>query len=175
MRTIGWISLPAVVDCMPPNHAPIVFLDFDGVLHPASGWRGDIDLFAYVPLLVGALAPHPCVRIVLSTSWVEGFGYDVSRECLPTSLQERVIGSTYRYQITTNKHALRYGSLTRYAQIAQYVKRHQVARWLALDDDDAGWPPEQRRFLVRTPGLFGLSYPDAQTELADKLRLLADQ
>ena len=153
---------------------PILFLDFDGVLHPGTGCRRDVELFAYAPLLEAALEPHPNVRIVLSTSWVEGFGYDASQECLSEPLQQRVIGSTYD-SLKRDMHPGWYTSLTRYGQIANYVKRHMVARWLALDDDDAGWPPEQRRFLVRTPGLFGLSYPDSQTELADKLRLLADQ
>jgi hypothetical protein len=154
---------------------PMLFLDFDGVLHPVPGCREDIELFAYAPLLEAALEPHPDVRIVLSTSWVEGFGYEVSQECLPESLQQRVIGSTYHSRMKRDMRPEWHAMLTRYAQIANYVKRHAVTRWLALDDDDTGWPPGQRRNLVRTPGRFGLSYPDAQTELADKLLLLAGQ
>ncbi len=139
----------------------ILFLDFDGVLHPT---RGDVAPFEYAPLLVAALEPYPDVRIVLSTSWVEVFGLEESRAFLPEELRRRVMGATYYEEWPAR--------LTRYGQIVHYVRRHLLTRWLALDDDDQGWPAEHRQRLVRTSGLLGLAHPDAVPELTDKLKRL---
>ena len=59
----------------------MLFLDFDGVLHPEDVHRragnspyigspsGHV-LFEHAPLLAAVLRPCPDIRIVLSTSWV---------------------------------------------------------------------------------------------------------
>lgn len=88
---------------------------------------------------------------------------------LPTALQNRVIGATYDPAYKQEKW---WGKASRYKQIAHYVERHSVKRWLALDDDDECWPLEMRRYLVRAPKHFGLAYPDTQAELAEKLKHL---
>ena len=44
----------------------ILFLDFDGVLHPNSD---DSEHFSCAPLLWELLRRHPDVRVVLSTGW----------------------------------------------------------------------------------------------------------
>jgi hypothetical protein len=59
----------------------VLYLDFDGVLHPEDVWRRPgwgpyvasppgHQLFEHADLLVELLAPYPDLRIVLSTSWV---------------------------------------------------------------------------------------------------------
>lgn len=151
--------------------APTLFLDFDGVLHPYDVYlvngkavRPGGGLFVYAPLVVAALAPYPTVKIVLSTSWVSAIGFEESRSRLPVELQRRVVGATD--QATAR---------TRHSQIAHYVRQHGLISWLAVDDDTEGWPAEQRKNLVRTPRAMGLSYLDAQLELADKLALLTTQ
>ena len=145
----------------------ILFLDFDGVLHPIGG---DVAPLEYAPLLIAALEPHPAVEIVLSTSWVPVFGLDGTRDMLPAELRQRVVDATYDplYMLRAE-----WSSLTRYAQIAHYVKRRSVTRWLAIDDDAEGWPAEFRKSLVRTSGLLGLAHPDVVPELADKLIRIA--
>jgi hypothetical protein len=135
----------------------------DGVLHPIGG---DVAPLEYVPLLVAALEPYPAVEIVLSTSWVPVFGLDGTRDMLPAELRQRVVNATYDPLFMPQA---KWSSLTRYAQIARYVKRRSLTRWLAIDDDVEGWPAEHRKSLVRTSGLLGLSHPDAIPELAEKL------
>ncbi len=55
----------------------ILFLDFDGVLHPDGVYlvkgrpvlRAEGALFMWAPLLADALKNYPAVQIVLSTGW----------------------------------------------------------------------------------------------------------
>lgn len=59
----------------------LLYLDFDGVLHPEDVWRRPgwgvfvarppgHRVFKNAALLEEVLAPYPEIRIVLSTSWV---------------------------------------------------------------------------------------------------------
>lgn len=52
----------------------ILFLDFDGVLHPYS--CGDEGLFCKVALLWKILRACPDVKVVFSTSWREIFSFE---------------------------------------------------------------------------------------------------
>jgi hypothetical protein len=153
----------------------ICYLDFDGVLHSdqvylsrdfgihmqAEG-RG---LFEWVPILEDLLAPHRDVSIVLSTTWVAEFGLDVTREVLPESLQERVIGATY------NPENLRYfDAWPRGKQVTSDVQIRKPDRWFALDDDPSGWPDSSRAHVIQTNGATGIS----TLEVQDKIRRLLD-
>ncbi len=144
----------------------VLFLDFDGVLHPVGG---SILPFEYTPLLIRALEPYPAVRIVLSTSWVATYSFKYTRDMLPLELRRRVIDATLDPAYRAEKWWVR---ASRYEQIAHYVKRYSVERWLAIDDDDDGWPPELRHHLVCPPKYVGLYSADTQAELADKLKSL---
>ena len=69
---------------------PILYLDYDGVLHPADvrvnksdplrpriyhkGQPTDRPLFEHAPLLARILDKFPDVRILLATSWVRQLG-----------------------------------------------------------------------------------------------------
>jgi hypothetical protein len=155
----------------------ILFLDYDGVLHPNEAYqipgKGIVlqmdghDLFEWADLLADTLEGHQDVRIVLSTSWVWTIGFDQSKARLPTRLQERVIGSNWHSSM--NKQY--WNSLTRYEQIRMYVNRHQVgSNWIAIDDNDFKWPKNKRHHLIHTHELAGLGYTvgaldDLQTKL----------
>lgn len=82
----------------------IVFLDYDGVLHPDAAYlvkgrpelRAAGTLFMWAPILEEALAPYPDAKIVLSTSWVPVLkSFSRARAFLPAMLQARVIGATW--------------------------------------------------------------------------------
>lgn len=81
----------------------ILFLDFDGVLHPDAVYltkrgvelRAEGGLFMWSSLLSDALANHPDIRIVLSTSWARQISYDHARKALPLPLRSCVIGATW--------------------------------------------------------------------------------
>jgi hypothetical protein len=152
----------------------ILFLDFDGVLHPDKAYhyhnRGVVlecdghALFEHVDALVDLLESYPEVPIVLSTSWVSVLGFDRAKGYLPKTLQKRVRGATYH---TSLSHW--WANVTRFQQIAGYLARHQPGDWIAVDDDDEGWPDEMRHHLVHTNEWGGLGDHSALESLAHKL------
>lgn len=87
----------------------IIFLDFDGVLHPGhsafikrDGSGAEIlspdpteKLFMYAPILSKILHGLDDVKLVLSTHWVPVFGYEHALQGLPGELRRRVIGATF--------------------------------------------------------------------------------
>jgi len=160
----------------------ILFLDFDGVLHPSEVYkyhgRGIVleagpehQLFEHAELLATLLEPFPEVRIILSTSWCSTLGrFDEVKCHLPESLQQRVIGATWH----SRKEQYRWHSLTRYQQIYEYIIRHQIGKWLAIDDDDDGWGEKYRGNLVHCDEWWGLGSAETQRELIEKLTKLRD-
>lgn len=126
----------------PATPLHVLYLDFDGPLHPDSVYRtrSGIELlhypghslFEHVSLLEEALAPYLSVRIVLATSWqlLEG-GYEFAASHLSQSIQARCIGGTF------DRRQMRkawFESMSRPDQVLLDVKRRQPARWVAVDD-----------------------------------------
>lgn len=170
----------------------IVFLDFDGVLHPDAAYlvkgrpelRAAGTLFMWAPILEEALAPYPDTKIVLSTSWVRVLkSFSRVRAYLPVALQARVIGATWHSAMARHHEGSHridgnwFSEMSRYAQIARYISRAglRAEHWLAIDDDCEGWPSELRDRLVETDGALGLSSTAAQSELAERLQQMAVQ
>jgi len=155
----------------------IIFLDFDGVLHPDSAYlvngrpvlRGDGELFMWTFLLSDLLAACPNVRIVLSTSWVRLLSFTRARSYLPEALQKRVIGATWHSRIEDYQ---RWDSASRYQQIRRYVNRAGLKNWIAIDDDGEGWSPADADRLIQTDGERGISDPAILLQIADKLKKL---
>lgn len=159
----------------------VLFLDFDGVLHPDEVYlqRGKpvlrcdgYSLFEHADRLAEILEPYPHVRIVLSTSWVSVFrDFDKAKGFLPQALQERVIGATWHSKGAFGGHYTwgAWSQTTRYEQIMTYVLRHRLANWIAIDNDDHGWPDDKRHHLVHTDDWGGLGDVSAQADLIGKL------
>ena len=150
----------------------ILFLDFDGVLHPMSMYLEKVDLLMWAPLLIEALEPHPHVEIVLSTSWVRSRGVTRTLEYLPEDLRKRVVGATFDPALF---RTCRYDAATRFEQIAQYAERANLSRWIAIDDLHEGselqdWDDAHQDKLILTDPLRGLSDPAAQARLLTLLR-----
>lgn len=145
----------------------VVYLDFDGVLHPeAVYWnpkrgaylRDDLaakghTLFEHAQLLEELLAPYDDVRIVLSTSWVLQYRFSGAARRLPKGLQERCIGATFHTAM--GRHA--FENIPRGQQVAEDVRRRRPTAWLAIDDNHEGWPPHASDNLVITDPLAGIS------------------
>jgi hypothetical protein len=76
----------------------ILFLDFDGVLHPRHPRTDRSDeenlYFCYLPRVEKVLRDHPEVRIVVSSDWRLRRTLDELRACFSTDIRERVIGTT---------------------------------------------------------------------------------
>jgi hypothetical protein len=157
--------------------APILYLDYDGVLHAADvrvtkdaplqpqvyvrGEPTDQPLFRYMALLELLLAPYPELRIVLSTSWVRAFGYEFAVKQLSPTLRERVIGATT------------FQAPTRFDSIDIDAQGRGLTRWLALDDDLCGWPEKLRHLIVApTNPVLALAQPGVAAEMAKMLDAL---
>lgn len=156
----------------------ILFLDFDGVLHPSSVFleksrpvlHGDGELFMWTPQLIEALAPYPNVKIVLSTNWVRIRGFSRVRGALPESLQHRVIGATWHSSMLDDEND--YDNSSRFKQIAKYVSMKNTQHWLAIDDlheHSENWGVSYLAHLVKTNPQLGLSDPATLAQLKEML------
>ena len=156
----------------------ILFLDFDGVLHPDEVYltrrgpklRAVGELFMWAPVLDAELASLPTVKIVLSTSWVRNLGFSRAKKYLPEGLRARVIGSTWHSSMAKDwADRIWWDQATRHGQIRKYVDRAAVSDWLAVDDDGDSWARSDRDRLVLTDGRSGLSDPETLMKLRGKL------
>jgi hypothetical protein len=148
----------------------MLFLDFDGVLHPDNvrlvqyGYgeprvpemvEPGFELFCWAANLVQLLEeldPDGQVKIILSTSWVKHFG-DFAAEYLPPALRERVTG------------VVAHNDSSRGVVVASNADSTCTEPWIALDDDDLDWPEEHLHRLVRCERMLGLSDPRVMQEL----------
>lgn len=155
----------------------VLFLDFDGVLHRGNSYLtpegivssapGRIELFEYAGVLAELLEPHPRVELVLSTDWAPKFGFELAREALPLeNLRSRVSGSTFDGSIDDVMHWL---EMSRGRQVLQYVSRHGLTNWLALDDRRDGFESCRAR-LVDCQMMAGLGDAAVQHRLSQQCR-----
>jgi len=162
----------------------VIYLDFDGVLHSHAvyvsrkqgihfgaealehGQRtGHVHrLFEHCALLESLLELYPQVRIVLSTTWAQK-GYTQARNQLSPSLKDRCIGATYH----RNMNLYRFRQEPRGLQVYGDVCRRVPERWLAIDDDDLGWPDWTKDLFIHTDSHLGISASHVLSELEDKL------
>lgn len=150
-----------------PHRQALVYLDFDGVMHPQDVWRhpsrgifigpdgAGHKLFENAELLVELLQPYPEVGIVLSTSWVRVLSCSKARRWLPWQLAERVVGATFHSKMDR----LWFAEAPRGVQVAADVGRRKPRSWVALDDDGEGWPASSLDRLVLTHPVNGLAEP----------------
>ena len=165
----------------------IIFLDFDGVLHPDAVYRprnkplalkAEGSLFMYADILEAVFARYQGVEIVLSTSWVRDLGFSRTVKKMPASLAGLVTGSTWHKGMLDNgRENDPFSWMSRYEQIASHVKRNGVKEWLAIDDLHSGeevykWPLDMRHRLVLTDGVKGFGCHGAQQDLIEKLENL---
>ncbi len=157
----------------------MLYLDFDGVLHPESVYRqpgkggpylADAPghaLFEHAEMLEAVLLPYPDVRIVLSTSWVQAYGGSVAKVArrLTPDLRARVVGATYQNGMDADE----WRQASRGMQILSDVLHRKPRDWIALDDDYLDWPDHCRDKLVRTHPVLGISTPVVLAELRAKL------
>ena len=169
-----------------PRSADVVlYLDLDGVVHheqvlwhPRKGIymspheAAGNSLFEWIPILESVLQPYPAVALVLSSIWCIRPGYSATLRRLPASLRARFIGGTYHRRM----HGVDPWNLSMFrttpqgVQVQEDTQRRKPRQWIALDDDLEGWPDSCRQNLVACEGTTGLSNPEVQHELREKLR-----
>ena len=155
----------------------ILFLDFDGVLHPFNVRFSEslelalisedksLSLFCWAHLLESILDdeyPQGQIKIVLSTTWGHRYGLKEAAKRLTTGLQSRVVGGTIGYPQSRGR------------QIEQHVEDMSISikDWIAIDDDDYLWPKHLSQKLVKTDDNLGLSEKSTQQYLRLKLKEL---
>ena len=124
----------------------VLFLDFDGVLHPTLAQSSA--LFIHGTSLAEVLRPYP-VNIVISSSWRFHFAKNELFAKLPEELFDAVIGTT------GNAHI---GKFARWHEIHQYIKKHRVTDWRALDDSSFEFPLGCKE-LIACDGSIGVASP----------------
>jgi len=159
-----------------PTCGNLLYLDFDGVLHADDVyWSPRVgiymkapgrQLFEWTDILTELLAPYPDVGIVLSTSWVRVRSFDYAKEQLSRTLQSKVVGATFHRREIGKR---RFDSMSRGAQIVADVQRRKPRNWLAVDNDDAGWPSQWRANLIKTEDDQGLSDLAVQESIRSRL------
>ena len=123
----------------------ILFLDFDGVLHPTTS--PSHLLFLKAPLLADLLENNPC-KIVISSSWRFHHDLESIKAFLPKTLSHLI------QDITGKPHM---GIWPRYNEIKNYmIDRKILANWRALDDSFLEFPKYCEE-LILCHGKEGLS------------------
>ncbi|WP_162600722.1 HAD domain-containing protein [Paraburkholderia sp. C35] len=143
----------------------VVFLDFDGVLHPVGVPAVDedfrlienADLFVWRPILGRLLAPYPMIGIIVSSDWRRLFD-DATLVRLLGPLATRFVGVVECY-----------GS-SRSEEILTEVRRRGLKEWVALDDHPSVIAAQatDSRFVACEPTT-GLSSIDVQRTFSARL------
>ncbi|MCD0495544.1 hypothetical protein LP085_01645 [Achromobacter sp. MY14] len=114
----------------------ILFLDFDGVLHPLN--KGPANL-ARAPLLLPILREFPEAKVVLSTSWRYIYTLDVISAKLPKPLADRIVDMTPRNvcEDVAHQHEGRPRWPIREHECRDWLRAQGIddTPWLAVDDD----------------------------------------
>lgn len=139
----------------------VLFLDFDGVLHPLwtpapfNDWQLEVTFgptpyagpfFLHASALAAILSPFlEHLEIVVSSTWGKGRTLEELRQLLPVAVANRVVDAVYHHLPPTTKTRSRWEEISWYLQ---NVRSYQGRNWLAIDDDAAGWPEAMRPQLV---------------------------
>jgi len=128
----------------------ILFLDYDGVLHP-DPCTDATRLFENAPRLARVLEGFPGVGIVLSTSWRTVRSERELLDPLPAIVRERVLGATPRCSDFTPSPALL--PYRRHAECLQWLEEHGMAAcpWWALDDRVEWFQPYCENLIACNP------------------------
>jgi len=99
----------------------VLFLDFDGVLHPTT--HGTV-LLSQLPLLESTL--ESCdYTMVISSSWRFHMEMENLKKHFSSSVRNKIMGATGDAYI---------GAYARFHEINAYVLQHGIKDWRALDD-----------------------------------------
>jgi len=120
----------------------LLFLDFDGVLHPTSAQPEEF--FSRAWLLEDALAGAAC-GIVISSSWRHHHSFPDVVDRLPRTLQPLVIGSTGEPHV---------GAWPRYNEILRFLGADvSNVDWRALDDSWLEFPSGCAHLIACDPNV----------------------
>lgn len=108
----------------------IIFLDFDGVLHPFTERCTD-RAFCYLPRFESVLRDFPRTKVVVTSSQREERSVDELRTLFSADIANLVLGATPIAPIRSLEELA--GS--RHREILAFLGGEQNPPWVALDDD----------------------------------------
>lgn len=118
----------------------ILFLDFDGVLHPFDRPTG---LFSLLPEFECAMRDCPGVDIVISSTWREAHTLEQLRALFSPGIRERIIDVTPVFNMLAHAHV-------REAEINAWLREagRDGEPWLAVDDTEWLFAPGCANLLL---------------------------
>lgn len=121
----------------------ILFLDFDGVLHPFHRPNGALVL---LPEFERVVRDYPRLDIVISSSWRTGYSLEELRAFFSDDIAERIIDVTPVLPITGNL-------FVREAEIEAWLDTagRRAEPWVALDDSELFFSPGCASLILVDP------------------------
>lgn len=118
----------------------ILFLDFDGVLHPLDRKDG---VFTHLPRFERVMRDHPDIDVVVSSAWREVHSLETLRAFFAPDIGGRIIGSTPIFDFLEH-------SYVRQAEIMAWLRDHERedVQWIALDDSDWLFAPDCQNLIL---------------------------
>lgn len=146
----------------------ILFLDFDGVLHPEPCCQ-DGDLFCRRPLFEAVMRDFPAVKIVISSTWRQTRSMDQLKALFSEDIAARVVGATPNWMDLPELMSV-IGQYPRHVEVEGWLRQagRPCEKWVAIDDR-ADWFKPFLPNLVRCDSNVGLNEEVAIT-LRRKLR-----
>lgn len=128
----------------------ILFLDFDGVLHPFDRPGG---LFSLLPQFERVMRDCPDIDIVISSTWREAHTLEQLRALFSSDIRERIIDVTPVFNMLAHPHI-------REAEITAWLREtgRECEPWVAIDDVE--W--------LFSPGCANLILVDADVGFCDR-------
>jgi hypothetical protein len=165
----------------------VLFLDFDGVLHPQT--FSSLDQFCYMDNFCDAIRivdPLHRLPIVISSTWRHHYTLQHMRALFSPDVGQQVVGVTPYLSIEEpagNQEWLFLGDEPlkvrhRQREILMWLHTHAPdAQWLAIDDRP-GYFEDDCKNLFTVPGLDGATEggldPDVTGDLMDRLKAFLD-
>lgn len=118
----------------------ILFLDFDGVLHPMNRENGPL---VHVPRFEAVMRDYPMVDIVISSTWREEHSLEVLRAFFSSDIAAHVIDVTPVLPYLEH-------SYVRQAEIMTWLQDvgREYESWVALDDGDWLFAPQLPNLIL---------------------------
>lgn len=144
----------------------VVFLDFDGVLHPEPCYEKD-RLFCCLPRFENALLDFPFVDIVISSTWRETRTLPELRALFSPSFAGRIIGVTPSWK--DHQNLLERIGYQRQTEIEAWLREsgEPWRPWVAIDDKSYLFKPFLPN-LIKTSSTIGFEH-EAELKLRHKL------
>ncbi len=141
----------------------ILFLDFDGVLHPRAPGK---ELFSNLARLEAVLREFEFVEVVITSTWREDMPFEKLQELFSPDIRPRIIGITpvVEIEFPAGPHGSREEEIRLFLEKGDYKERS----WLALDDEEKLFQPGCTN-LIKCPTMIGFD-DEVEKRLKDLLQ-----